>query len=198
MKTRSLYALVLAAIVVGTGARVPAAQALKPEQMPPFRVGTEAIELDVTVLGEDGRPVRGLTAADFTVLENGVPQPIVAFAPVDIPAWTGSEPGWMRDVAPDVVTNRPDARRAIVVIFDDFGIRWDPGIVRTARAIATKTIDQLGPADLAAVVYTLERRKGQEFTIDRERLRAAIDRFVPSGLAPQPHRRFDASAPGRA
>jgi Ca-activated chloride channel family protein len=44
------------------------------------------VEVYATVTGEDGRAVRGLTASDFVVLENDVPQRITAFVDGDFPA----------------------------------------------------------------------------------------------------------------
>jgi VWFA-related protein len=49
-----------------------------------------------------------------------------------------------------------------------------------ARALARDVVSSLGPGDLASVVYTLHRRDGQEFTRDRSRLLAAVDRFNAS------------------
>ena len=37
------------------------------DQIPTFRTGIDVIQLDVTVLGKDHLPVRGLTASDFTI-----------------------------------------------------------------------------------------------------------------------------------
>ena len=51
---------------------------------PQFRAGVELIQLDVTVLDNKRQPVRGLTAADFTVMDNGVATPIRAFTPVEL------------------------------------------------------------------------------------------------------------------
>ena len=48
-----------------------------PDSLPSFRSGIDIVELDVSVLGKDRMPIRGLTAADFTVLEDGKPQPVV-------------------------------------------------------------------------------------------------------------------------
>jgi VWFA-related protein len=147
--------------------------------VPPFRGGTDLVRLDVSVLDKDGMPIQGLTAADFSILEDGAPQPVVAFAAVDLPTWSRDAAPWVREVAPDVASNRADARRAVVVVLDDAGAQFDPGVSRTARAIATAAVESLGPSDVGAVVYTCNRRAGQEFTIDRPKLRAAIDRFVP-------------------
>ena len=87
----------------------------------------------------------------------------------------------MRDVAPDVVTNRFNAQRVVVILLDDFGVPFDPSAVQFSKNIARAAIDQLGPADLAAVVYTLTRSKGQEFTTDL--CAAAIARWIGSGPA---------------
>jgi VWFA-related protein len=44
-------------------------------QQPPFSARVESVRVDVLVL-EDGRPVRGLGAADFQITDNGVPQQV--------------------------------------------------------------------------------------------------------------------------
>src|SRR3954469_5073214 len=83
-----------------------AAQAPAPAPPAPqvtFRTGIDVVQFDVTVLDKNGHPIRGLTAADFTVSEAGRARPIVAFTPVEIPAPAPTSAGWMRDVAPDVV-----------------------------------------------------------------------------------------------
>jgi VWFA-related protein len=55
-------------------------------QTPSFPAGTELVTVDAVVQDKDGNPVLDLKAGDFTVLENGVPQEIVAFEAVDRPA----------------------------------------------------------------------------------------------------------------
>jgi len=47
--------------------------------IPAFRTGADAITADVVVTGKDGRPVRGLTREDFTLLEDGKPLANLAF-----------------------------------------------------------------------------------------------------------------------
>ena len=68
-KTVSLLACWLAVFVCDPAGQ----QQLPPVQPPTFRTGVDAVQLDVSVLDKDRRPVRGLTAADFTVLEDGKP-----------------------------------------------------------------------------------------------------------------------------
>ena len=81
----------------------------------------------MSVLDKDRRPVRGLTQADFTVLENGKPRPIVAFVPVDLAERDAAPPtaSWVRDVSRDVTTNalRPEGR--LVIIMFDWSIRFE-------------------------------------------------------------------------
>jgi VWFA-related protein len=182
-------AYVVAAIAIGGAQQVP------PDTGTTFRSGVDVVRLDVSVLDQNRLPIRGLTAADFTVLEDGRPQPIIAFDAVDLPDHWSARASWMRDVAPDVVSNRFNAQRVVVILLDDFGVPFDPSAVQFSKNIARAAIDQLGPADLAAVVYTLTRSKGQEFTTDRTRLIAAVDRFSSSAAHGGESSRFSASAP---
>jgi hypothetical protein len=53
----------------------------KQQSKPVFRTGVTRVEVSALVLDRNGEPVRGLTAGDFEVLENGVPQTIRSFIP---------------------------------------------------------------------------------------------------------------------
>jgi len=169
--------MILLAGAVCLGAQAP--------QTPPpqFKTGIEVRLLDVVVVDRDGRPVRGLTAADFTVLEDGKPQKISTLEEVVVPEPAVPPAAWMRDVAPDVGTNNvPTDGRLLVIVMDD-AVSRDLELVEASRKIGREIVDQMGPADLAAVVYTLQNSKSQDFTSDRVRLLAAVDRFSP-GFAP--------------
>src|SRR5262245_143216 len=66
-----------------------AAQEQKDKPQASFEGGEErvvAVEVPVNVVGRDGRPVRGLTAADFEVFDNGDRQPLAGFEVVDLAA----------------------------------------------------------------------------------------------------------------
>jgi VWFA-related protein len=149
-----------------------------PAPAPQFRSGVDLVHLDISVLDRDRRPVRGLTPADFTILENGKPQEIAMFKAVDIPDPEPPSAPWIREVAPDVRTNDGiEERRLFLLLLDDAMIQADPSAMNNVRDIAHKVIDRLGPSDLAAVIFTRDNRNSQDYTADRARLRAAVDKF---------------------
>ena len=147
-------------------------------QEPTFRGAVDLVSLDVLVLDHDRQPVHGLTAADFTVLERGRRQDIIAFSEVDVPDRAQVSAPWMQDVAPDVADNNLRTKRFIVLLMDDGGTNIEEGESETGKAIARAVVDGLGPDDVAAVAFTF-RGRSQEFTTDRGRLRAAIESFQP-------------------
>jgi VWFA-related protein len=162
----SIVAAMLAALLVATA-----------QQPPRFRSGVELVELDVSVLDRDRRPVRGLTAHDFMVLEDGKPQEILSVAEIDVPEPVAAPTPWMRDVTPDVRANLAAAERLIVLVLDDAQVRMQPVMTQTVREIGRRILDRLGPADLAAVVFTRNNSGAQPFTSDRARLLAAVEKF---------------------
>ncbi len=180
------------------------ASAVAAYQQPAFRGGVDVTVFDVTVVDQQDRPVRGLTAEDFAVRVDGQPARVVSVTPVDLPPATeDTGPAWRREVAPDVVTNAPDAGRVVVIVIDDAmaganrtlvtgrsntsgGVFYDPWILRTGKRIARDVVEGLGPEDRAAVVFTYIGRS-QNFTTDRARLLAAIDTYQPqNGTAAGP------------
>jgi VWFA-related protein len=154
--------------------------------VPQFRAGVELIQLDVAVLDGKRQPVRGLSAADFTVLENGVARPIRAFTPVELaPRTRSTEAVWAAEVPADVATNQVGQQdgRLVIILMDRSIPVQQPTIV--ARRIATAAVEALGPHDLAAVVST-SNGAVQNLTADRARLLRAINHGDPStGISPE-------------
>jgi VWFA-related protein len=150
-----------------------------------FRTGIDLIRIDVSVLDRHRRPVRGLSAGDFTLRVDGEPQPILAFAPMEAPEPEEPSAAWMREIASDVVSNTLEDRRLVLILMDDATSAFGGNALTNGRKIAQRAIDALGPADLAAVAFTFDGRL-QEFTSDRARLRAAVDSFHPRFFRPGP------------
>ena len=160
----------MAAIASGVllGAQAPASQ----EPQATFRASVEAVQLSVIVTDSEGRPVSGLTEADFEVLENGDARAITTFSAVDIPVDNVRRPPGR----PDVVSNDGPPGRLYVIALDRMS---GLSAVRTRAFLRQFVETSLGPNDTAAVMLTTGglRESGQEFTSNRFLLLNAIDKF---------------------
>src|SRR5262245_13219442 len=92
-----------------------------PPQQPPIRVETNFVRVDVYPT-KDGKPLAGLKAEDFEVLEDGVVQQIKSFEHIVItpsgPPETRREPSSQRDM----LQQAANPRARVFVIFLD---TWD-------------------------------------------------------------------------
>jgi VWFA-related protein len=81
-----VFSLALAAFTMffSTVPDCAAQESAPPQQV--IQVSTELVKLDVTVLDKNGDFAGGLEKKDFRVLDGGVAQPILFFAPMDSPA----------------------------------------------------------------------------------------------------------------
>jgi VWFA-related protein len=143
-------------------------------QTPVFKTSVDLLQVDVSVLDRAGRPVEGLTAADFTLLENGASQEIANFLAVRGPSPETGSAAWVRDVPPDVHTNVLRDGRLFALVIDDATMPFDLRTLANVRRIARQVIDRLGPGDQVAVVYTRDSRRSMDFTSDRVRLLANV------------------------
>lgn len=149
------------------------AQVLRAPQ--PFRADVEAVEIDVRVVDESGRPITGLTREDFEIFEEGVRQEIRVFTPVDVP---DAPPARTIALEPDVQTNRrPFDGRVYAIVLDD--LHTHPLYShRLKRAVRRFLDEHLTVNDRAAIVVTSGRTEAsQELTSSRQALLAALDRF---------------------
>ena len=168
--------------LAATAATAVAFQVTAPPQAAPpvFRGGIDLVPLAVSVLDRSGHPVADLKASDFLVLEDGASQPIVTFGAVNLPvppAVPGSVAGAANAVASDVATNAPHDGRVFLLVLDDMLIPNDPLMERTAKELARRVIDRLGPDDVMSVIFTRDNRHAQDFTTDKARLYAAVEEF---------------------
>lgn len=169
----------VAALVVIAGLGVwLQAQGATPAPDQTFKTGVDLVYVDVSVLDRERRPIRGLSAADFTVREDGTRRSIVAFESVDIAPAAGARVAAASGVtyrASDVATNAfGDSGRLVVIALDTTAPRTERGFEVRAREAAMRIVDNLQPSDMAAVAL-VGLGTPQGFTADRTLLRAAID-----------------------
>jgi VWFA-related protein len=90
-------------------------------KVPAFPTKVEALTVDVVVLDKSGQPVRGLAKEDFTVLEDGRPQSLVAFEAREVVEGGEAQPPL---AASNVATNEGASApgRAFAFLIDDLGL----------------------------------------------------------------------------
>lgn len=167
------------------------AQAPVPQTQPPqFRATVNLMRLELTVLDKRTRkPITGLTADDFIVKVAGKPQVIEAFDEVRVTGRAAPLPRAFAEAATDVASNTVEQPRLFLIVMDDVFADRDPrgndGYTRVkAIDIANAVVDQLGPNDMAAVVFSQANTPAQDFTADRVALRRAISTFTPRPVHP--------------
>jgi VWFA-related protein len=136
-----------------------------------FRSTTELVEVDVVVLDSTGRLVRGLTAEDFELYDEGKRQEVSTFSFVDVEpaaAVEGTELGLSSSNA-----HRGAAVYLIVIDHLFSPPQRSRHLRESARSFVT---DHMRPGDLAAVIHLGLATQGLEFSGSKPHLLAAIDR----------------------
>ncbi len=173
-RLRTLSPICLLSLLLALPA--PADPVKKRSLSDPFEGTTEVVvvEVPVNVTTRDGQPVRGLTAADFEILDEGKKQEITHFEVVDLEVETPSGERARSMRRNDIP---PAARRHFLFLFD-LSFANPVNILKARRAARQLVLDSLHPSDLAAVAtYSLEQgpRLVLTFTPDRAQLALAID-----------------------
>ncbi|MBW3563304.1 MAG: VWA domain-containing protein [Acidobacteria bacterium] len=130
------------------------------------RIEVTLVEVPVTVTDRAGNPIRGLTAENFEILDDGARQVVRHFEAVDMSTITG-------ETAAEV---SPVVRRNFLLLFD-LSYSSPLTIVRAQEAALDFVRDSIGPLDLAAVgTFSVERgfRLLSAFTSNPETLESAI------------------------
>jgi VWFA-related protein len=166
----------------------------KGSQTPSINVSTQLVVETVVVKDKKGNSLEGLTAKDFIVTEDGVPQAIAFFEHEKLPETPSLAPGGpsepenitiyhklaMTRISPEAPGNiRYKNRRLMALYFDMTAM--PPGDQLRSLVAAKKFIQtQMTPADLVSIL----RYSGgavevlQDFTDDRNRLSSIIETMV--------------------
>lgn len=136
------------ALVRGDQSQVPETPQAQP---PTFRLDASYVRVDAypTV---DGKVVTDLTADDFELLEDGVPQRIEQFERVDLARATPREERRDPNTIAEGREQAADPRRRVFVIFLDTGNSTLDGSYRARKPIVDMLERLIGPEDLFAVV----------------------------------------------
>jgi VWFA-related protein len=178
----------------------PSPRAAVPVQEPTaddevVRITTNLVQVDAVVTDRDGKQVTDLRPEDFEILENGRARQISNFSyitigPTAIPATTAAarasaKPSRDRSVPPVPPTRlrASQVQRTIALVVDDLTMSAE-SVSYTRKALKKYVDEQVQPGDLVAII-----RAGagvgtlQQFTNDRQRLYAAIERvrWIPTG-----------------
>jgi VWFA-related protein len=158
-----------------------------------FTTSTQLVVESVVVTDKQGSPVEGLSAKDFSVTENGVPQEIRFFEHQNLPLTPGAQPktsepehihiydklGLMKISRDEPGGTRYKDQRLLALYFDMTAM--PPGDQARALAAAEKFIrTQMTPADLMAIL----RYAGgavevlQDFTGDHDRLLSILQTMI--------------------
>lgn len=158
--------LLLAILLCATGA---SAQAQSPIQIPPppgapqraepytLKKNVDMVRMPVTVIDKKGNFVPGLTAQNFRIFENGVPQKIAAFTNDDIPITVGlviDDSGSMQPNRPRVnaaalafvQTSNPQDQMFVVNFNDQYYLDMDTDFTNDPKVLkaALERIDSRG------------------------------------------------------
>lgn len=171
--------LLLGVLLFGVGGPLSAQSeegqpGLTPDEAFEGRTSVLEVQIPVNVVDRNGRPLTGLTADDFELIDEGTPQAITSFRKLDL---STIEPGPRRSANPygDVI---PSAARRYFLFLFDLTFSSPTALVRARQAAQEFVVDSMHESDLAAVaIHSVEYgpQLVVTFTPDRAQLARAID-----------------------
>jgi VWFA-related protein len=163
------------ALVLLAGSRADAGQQAVPDQPPQtFRTAVDLVSADVAVIDRDGKPVHGLTTADFTLTVDGRPRKV---STAEYIAQVRRDPAGDRGSSPAAVsTNTTGGGRLIMLVIDQTSI--SPGRGRAALESASRFVSQLSPADRVGLMGIPGVGAQIDFTTNHALIEATLPRLV--------------------
>lgn len=174
----------LASLVVVILVSVPRAPQAQDAQTPSFRAGVEALPVDVTVVDDQGQPIRDLIASDFTVRIDGRARRVASAQWIAASTLGAASPAAAAAAVPEGFVSNESAAggRMIVLVVDQPNIPF--GEMRSIRDAIYTFIDRLTASDRAAVVGLGQPSVTTPFIADKVQLKQAVDRIPGQRQSP--------------
>jgi VWFA-related protein len=175
----AVVALVVAALLPLSAQDPP-----PPQSGQVFRGAVDFVRVDAYPR-RDGRIVEGLTAADFTILEDGQPQTIDTFEFVRHaadPAWERVDPRNRADAERWVA----DPKRRLFIIYVDLYHITRASSHQIRGPLMQVLSEAIGPSDVVAVMTSETRIGDLAFTQTLNTISAELERYWEWGLADAP------------
>ena len=152
-----------------------------------FKVNSDLVLTNVVVRDKKtGELVKGLTAKDFTIFENGKPQHIVSFdfenvdeaAPLNEATIDASAPNGVFGAKTGTATQAELRNHRLIVMFFDLTSMQPEDLERAQDAARDYIGKQMHPADLVAVVsLDATMSLDQDFTANKQLLLRAVNSY---------------------
>jgi VWFA-related protein len=140
-----------------------------------FQVKVNLVEVRVVVRDARGNAIGNLKQSDFVLLDDKKPQTITKFSVEQRELGAGTPGATAAPATNDVHSHLAGSWR-LTYLFDD--LNSTPNDLTNAHKAAEQAIDSLAPGQLLAI-FTLSGQGTQDFTDDKQRLRAAVAQLQP-------------------
>jgi VWFA-related protein len=130
------------------------------DPVPSFPTKTDLITVDVVVLDKNGRPVRGLTKADFSVFEDGQLQEVVGFEARDLTTSRPTEDTSAVGLPGREEEPRGPPGRRLAFILDELGL--DARCAAAIESIRTWIREKADPRDEVTLVNATGTVRAEE------------------------------------
>ena len=150
-------------------------------------VSVNEVRLDVVVLDGKGRPITDLTAADFEVYQNRLPQEVTSTiyinSQADVATQLATSPndGQKLPPLPEPTLKKEEVRRTILFVVDNLSMEF-AHLHYAKMAMKGFFEKQMQPGDLVAIMRTGYGNSAlQMFLSDKRQLIARVDRIPADG-----------------
>lgn len=172
MASKAFPAIIGAAAIGGLSVAI----AGQDQPQPTFRSSIDLVRVDVNVLDGSGRPVKGLTAADFVVNVEGAPRRVVTAE--YIPSGESGPKAAVADTPRHYSTNENAAGGRLIMLVVDQGT-IGAGRGRQTAMAAERFISRLPASDRVGLM-TIPGSHQIDFTSRHENVRAMLRQIVGS------------------